>query len=73
MRKQQKAWLLLVVLVLSPVMGWSALGFPMDDLSLGAVVSSVLAGVVLFAKVMLGEEDESGKGNRKGKKAEVKT
>lgn len=71
MRKQQKAWLLLVVLVLSPVMGWSALGFPMDDVSLGAVVSSVLAGVVLFAKVMLGG-DESSRKVKRGRKAEVK-
>ena len=71
MRKQQKAWLLLVVLVLSPVMGWSALGFPMDDVSLGAVVSPVLAGVILFAKVMLGG-DESSRKVKRGRKAEVK-
>ena len=57
MRKQQKAWLLLLILVLAPVMGWTALGFPMDNLSLGAMVTSILAGVIGFAKVMLGEDD----------------
>lgn len=57
MRKQEKAWLLLLVFVLSPVMGWTALGFPTDNLSLGAMVSSILVGVIVFAKVMLGGDD----------------
>ena len=54
----QKAWLLLLVFVLTPVMGWTALGFPTDNVALGAMVTSVLAGVIGFVKVML-DEDES--------------
>lgn len=72
MKKQQKAWLLLLVFVLTPVMGWTALGFPLDNAALGTMVSSVLAGVIVFAKVIL-SEDQSGKENRRGKKVGVET
>ena len=57
MRKQEKAYLLLLVFVLTPVMGWTALGFPMDNVALGAMVGSILAGVIGFAKLMLGEDE----------------
>lgn len=69
MKRNEKAGLLLLVFVLTPLVGWTALGFPVDNLSLGALASAVLAGVVSFAKVML-SEDKTSK-SKKGKKSGV--
>lgn len=56
---------MLLVLVLVPFTGWSALGFPTDNLALGALTSSVIAGVICFAKLSVKKNG----GGKKQKKA----
>lgn len=64
MDKKQKGCLLLLVFVLTPLAAWTSLGFPMDNISLGAMTSSVIGGVISFTLVML-----KGDSTKKEKKA----
>lgn len=51
---QQQAVLVLLAFVLLPLSVWSGNGMPTDRASVGALVSSLLIGIVLFIKEILG-------------------
>lgn len=44
----------MLVFVLPPIITWAGLGMPTDRISLGLLLSSILSGVLVFIKEILG-------------------
>ena len=51
---REQAVLMCLVFVLPPIITWAGLGMPTDRISLGLLLSSILSGILVFVKEILG-------------------
>ncbi len=51
---KEQAALMMLVFVLPPIITWCGLGMPTDRGSLGLLLSSILSGILVFVKEILG-------------------
>jgi len=51
---RQQALIMLLVFILPSLITWSALGFPIGRNELGILASSILSGILVFMKELLG-------------------